>query len=171
MKGGNSLSQIRIQSSEDIDHIVDLYSDTVYRVAYSQTKDKSHTDDVFQEVFLRLIKKSPTFESQDHLKAWLIRVTINCSKNIFLSSHFKRRATLDDTLVDEYQVFEKSDLYYAVMDLPKKYRAVIHLHYYEGYKIKEIASIMNQKETTIKTHLFRARKILEDKLKGGLKFE
>ncbi|GAA0182298.1 sigma-70 family RNA polymerase sigma factor [Clostridium sediminicola] len=162
---------ISLRTDDEVDEILKEYSDTVYKVAYSQTKDRYHAEDVFQEVFLRLIRKRPEFENKKHLKAWLIRVTINCSKNIFLSSHFKKRAELNSEIVDNKDEFEKSQLYDAVMALPKKYRTVIHLYYYEGYLVKEIAALFNKKEATIKTNLHRGRKLLGENLKGDFIYE
>lgn len=171
VKGGDVLTQISLRTDDEVDEILKKYSDTVYKVAYSQTQSRHYAEDVFQEVFLKLVKKKPVFKSQEHVKAWLIRVTINCSKSIFLSSHFKKRAELNNEIVDEKDDLEKSELYYAVMALPKKYCTVIHLYYYEGYSIKEIAILLNKKEATIKTNMHRGRKILQEGLKGGFVLE
>ena len=160
------MEEFDLYQEETMKMILDEYSDTVYKIAYSQTKDKNHADDVFQEVFLRLIKKKPTFQSKDHIKAWLIRVTINCSKSIFLSFHFKKRSNLSNDIVDSNVSFEKSELYYAVMDLPSKYKDTLYLFYYEGYSVKEIANILGKKEATIKTNLHRGRNLLKVNLEG-----
>ncbi|WP_105614654.1 RNA polymerase sigma factor [Vallitalea okinawensis] len=161
------MNHLSLRTDEDVDYILDKYSDTVYKVAYSNTKDRYHAEDVFQEVFLRLVKKKPTFDNEAHLKAWLIRVTINCSKNIFLSSHFKKRAELSEEIEDTKNIItETSELYEAVNTLPKKYGQVIYLYYYEGYSVKEIADILSAKEATIKTRLARGRKQLEKSLEG-----
>lgn len=166
------MSHLSLRTDEDVDYILDKYSDTVYKIAYSQTKDRYHAEDVFQEVFLRLIKKRPTFENESHLKAWLIRVTINCSKSIFLSSHFKKRAVLDESIEDtKHIVTEDSHVYEAVMTLPKKYGRVIYLFYYEGYSVREIANILQSKEATIKTQLARGRKYLKKILEGGINLD
>lgn len=151
---------------EDIDKILNEYSNMVYKIAYSQTKNSHYAEEVFQEVFLRLIRKKPSFKNKEHLKAWLIRVTINCSKNIFLSFHFKKRAELSNDIVDSKFELEKSELYYSVLDLPRKYREVLYLHYYEDYSVKEIANILGKKEATVKTNLHRGRKLLKANLKG-----
>lgn len=154
-----------------MDYILDNYSDTVYKVALSQTKSPHHADDVFQEVFLRLVHKKPVFESETHLKAWLIRVTINCSNNIFRSAYFKRKVQLKDHHVYHRDEIENKELYLAVMDMPKKYAIVIHLHYYEGYSVKEMAELLNKKDATIKTHLYRGRQLLRETLEGGMASE
>ena len=160
------MEELNLYKEENMENILNEYSDMVYKIAYSQTKSQHHAEDVFQEVFLRLIKKKPSFQNKEHLKAWLIRVTINCSKSIFLSFHFKKRAELNNDIIDSKILLEKSELYYAVMDLSSKYKSVLYLFYYEGYSIKEIADILGKKEATIKTNLHRGRKLLKINLEG-----
>ncbi len=157
------VSNIECASKEQM---VEKYFNTVYKLALSQTKDKDNADDVVQEVFLRYIRSNTSFESEEHLKAWLIRVTINCSKNIFSNSWFKKTVPLTEEIVFERE--ELSDVYYAAMGLPSKYRTVIHLFYYEEMTVSEIAKALNTKETTVKSQLHRARNMLKEKLKGGL---
>lgn len=149
-------------SNEDI---IEKYFNMVYKLALSQTKDKANTDDVVQEVFLRLLKGSTEFKSEEHIKAWLIRVTLNCSKNVFSNSWFKKTVPLSEEIVFESK--EKSDVYYAVLELPQKYRTVIHLFYYEGFSVAEIAKVLETKESTVKSQLHRGREMLKEKLKGG----
>ncbi|QUI24098.1 sigma-70 family RNA polymerase sigma factor [Vallitalea pronyensis] len=166
------MPHLSLRTDDDVDYILNKYADTVYKIAYSQTKDKYHAEDVFQEVFLRLIKKKPVFDSENHLKAWLIRVTINCSKSIFLSSYFKKRTVLHEDIIDtKNTITQKSELYEAVLALPKKYSRVIYLHYYEGYSVKEIAELLTIKEATVKTHLLRGRKQLKRVLGGRTNLE
>lgn len=149
--------------------VIERYKDTVFKIAYTYCKNKSDADDVFQEVFLRYFKKRPVFNCPDHEKAWFIRVTINCSKKLMLSSWFKKISPLDDNLT--FETPEESDLFYAVMELPLKYRAVVHLFYYEDYKIREIAQLTSQKETTVATQLQRARQLLRNKLMEDFLYE
>lgn len=147
----------------DIDAVLRQYSDTVYKIALSQVKNKNDADDVFQEVFLRLVKNSKPISSSEHMKAWLIRVTINCCKK-----HFKRWSSKTAELLEDipYVTPEEHDIYYAVLELPPKYRSVIHLFYYEDLSIKQISDILNLKETTVKSQLSRGRDKLKEKLKG-----
>ncbi len=147
---------------------VEKYFDMVYRLALSQTKDKNHADDVVQDVFLRYIKTDKQFESEEHVKAWLLRVTINCSKNIFTNAWFKKTEPLNDELVFETQ--EHSDVYYAAQELPAKYRTVVHLFYYEDLSIEQISEYLHMKQSTVKSQLHRARQMLKEKLKGGYDF-
>ena len=149
-------------SKEDV---VEKYFNMVYKLALSQTKDKANADDVVQEVFLRYIKGDTAFENEEHIKAWLIRVTINCSKNTFSNSWFKKTVPLTEEIV--FQSKEKSDIYYTTLELPQKYRTVIHLFYYEELSVAQIAKYLKTKESTIKSQLHRGREMLKEKLKGG----
>ena len=144
------------------------YFSMVYKLALNQTKSKESADDVVQEVFLRYIQKDIEFKSEEHIKAWLIRVTINCSKNVFSDSWFKKTEGFTQDIPFEHE--EKSDVYYATLELPQKYRSVIHLFYYEDMSISEISLCLGQKENTVKSLLHRARNMLRDKLEGGYDF-
>ncbi len=140
--------------------IAEKYIDTVYRLALSRTKSRENAEDITQEVFLKLMQTNKKFDNEEHVKAWLLRVTINCTKDLFLSSWFKKTEALDENLSVETE--EKSDLYYALMRLPQKYRTVIHLYYYEGYSVKEIADITKSAEGTVKSQLYRGRDMLKE---------
>ena len=160
-----------ILSMNEKRRIVEKYFDMIYRLAFSQTKNREHTDDVVQEVFLRFIKSDKSFESDEHIKAWLIRVTLNCSHSVFSSSWYKKTVPLaenENELI--FDSAEKSDVYYAVAELPPKYRAVIHLFYYEDMSIEEISKYLKINPSTIKSQLSRGRKLLREKLKGGYEF-
>lgn len=149
-----------------LEKMIEKYSDMVYRLAFTRTKSKENSEDVYQEVFLRLYKKLPNFESEEHEKAWLIKVTINCSKNLLSSSFFKNTTEIKEEIV--FETKERHDIYYAVQELPVKYRTIIHLYYYENYKINEISKILKIKENTVKSQLLRAREKLKEKIKGGI---
>lgn len=146
--------------------IANRYIDTVYRLALSRTKSPEYAEDITQDVFVKLMQTSKKFESDEHIKAWLITVTINCTKDLFLSSWFRKTEGLDENISAEET--EKSDLYYALMKLPQKYRTVIHLHYYEGYRINEIARITKATEGTVKSQLHRGREMLKNILDEGV---
>ncbi|MBQ8301247.1 MAG: sigma-70 family RNA polymerase sigma factor [Clostridia bacterium] len=150
------------------DEVIRKYFDMVYRLSLSLTRNISYAEDVTQDVFLRFIQHKDIFETDEHIKAWLIRVTINCSKSIFMASWFRKTVPLEEEL--SFSTPEKSEVYFAVQDLPSKYRAVIHLHYYEEMSVKEIADCLNEKESTVKSQLRRGRELLKSKLKGGYDF-
>lgn len=151
----------------DMEEAVRRYADMVYRLAVVNTKDKTAADDVFQEVFLKLIRYQESIKSEEHLKAWLIRVTVNQCKSHVTSIWNKRKVSMD-SVVEEATEEKKdySDVTEAVRELPDKYREVIHLFYYEELSIKEIAEALERNEATVKTQLARGRQILNEKLKG-----
>ena len=142
------------------EEIADKYIDTIYRLALSRTKSQQYAEDITQDVFVKLISSRKNFESEEHLKAWLLRVTINLTKDLFSSSWFKTTDELSEDI--SYRDEEKSDLYYAVMKLSQKYRTVIHLHYYEGYSVDEIAKITGARPGTVKSQLHRSRQMLKE---------
>ena len=158
-----------INKKQYLEETIEKYSNMVYRLAIARTGNSEEAQDVYQEVFLRLAKKMPEFQSEEHKKAWLIRVTINCSKTILNSSFIKYRTELDENL--SFETPERHDIYYAVLKLPIKYKTVVHLYYYENYSIKEISNILRTNENTIKSRLARARKQLEIAIKGGIEDE
>lgn len=149
--------------------IIEEYSNMVYRLALSRVKSKENAEDIYQEVFFRLSRSKPLFTDKEHTKAWLIRVTINCSKSFLSSSWFKHTTPLEQEI--KFETKEKHDVYYAVMELPQKYRTIIHLFYYEGLKITEIGKVLKLNESTVKTRLSRARNKLKELMKGGFEDE
>ena len=148
-------------SKEEFTAFAEKYMDTIYRVAYSWTKNSDDANDVTQDVLIQLYKTTKEFESDSHLKNWLIRVTVNQCKMLFRSPWRKAEdlETYAETLGFEEQAH--SDLFEAVMKLDRKYRIPILLFYYEGYSTKEIASILKLPEKAVSTRLFRARKLLK----------
>lgn len=152
------------------DHAIEKYSNMVYRIAVNQLKNKSDADDVFQEVFIKWMEHRTEFENEVHEKAWLIRVTLNQCKSLLSSSWFKKTTGLEERKEGEYQVFleeENTELKEAMNRLPIKYRSVIHLFYYEELSVMEISQILHSKESTIRTQLTRARRVLKKLLKGA----
>jgi len=144
---------------------VEKYSDMVYKLALSRMRDPVSAEDVFQDVFYRYFKKRPSFSSSEHEKAWIIRVTINCSKSSLRSFWKNYIVPLDESLAAKQpEINEFYDIYNVVMQLPLKYRTVIFLFYYERMSIAEIAEAMDLKENTVKSHLFRARNLLKERL-------
>ena len=140
------------------------YADTVYRLAFVRTGSKNDSDDILQEVFLRYMKVWGKMESEEHIKATLIRITVNCSNSLLSSAWFKKTDPLDENISVTDDNTAESALY-EVLKLPVKYRTVIHLHYYMGYSVAEIAEITKTNPSTVKTRLARARgqlkKVLE----------
>jgi len=147
-----------IQKSTE--EIIKKYSDTVYKLAYAQMRNKSDADDIYQEVFIRFIRKKPRFESEEHAKAWFIRVTVNCCKKYWASSWFKRNIITND--LPEETTSELIELSLELDKLPEKYRYVIHLFYYEDMSIEKISKVLNRKPSTVRTQLTRGRRLLKD---------
>lgn len=151
-------------AQSETEKIIRKYSDTVYRLAYSYVRNKSDADDIFQEVFLRLIKNNPTFENEEHKKAWLIRTTMNCCKKHFSSAFVKHTVPLEVSI--PFDAPEETGIDDALKKLKPKYRTVIHLYYYEEYSTEEIANILGEKPSAVRTRLTRARRSLGELLKG-----
>lgn len=148
---------------EDFEVFVTKHENRLYRTALAITGNVSDADDVVQEAFLRAYEKAPEFESEEHEKAWLIRVTVNLC-NSCLRSPWRKRT---EPLLDSYPAMDlkQHELLERILALPPKYRTVIHLFYYEGYSIKDISGLTGQKEATIRSHLTRARQKLKSVLK------
>ncbi len=158
--------QEKFPSGITVEDVFERYYNTVYRLAFARMKNVNDAEDVLMTVFLRLVSSKICFNDEEHIKAWLIKVTVNASKSLLTSAVFRLSAPLDDSPETEMQ--EKSEVYYAVLELPSRYRTVVHLFYYEGYSVKEIADILGAKEATVKTWLRRAREKLATTLKGEI---
>lgn len=154
------------QCTATVESVVKKYADMVYRLAFAQLRSKSDADDIFQEVFLRYVQSKPVFESEEHRKAWLIRVTVNCSKKYWSCAWRRKTVPLEDSYTFDFP--EETGVNEAMGKLAPKYRSVIHLFYYEGYSVAEISSILGTRESTIRTQLTRARARLSEMLKGDL---
>ncbi len=158
------------QQASDYSEIIEKYSNTVYRICLSYSGNRSDAEDIMQEVFLRYLKKPRSFATPEHEKAWFLRVTVNCCKSFFTSAWRKRIVSLEEYehLPSPQDVPDDkgSQVYEAVMALPPKQRICVHLFYYEEMTIKEIAGTIGAPESTVKSHLFRARASLEEVLKG-----
>lgn len=136
----------------------------LYRLAYATLKNQSDAEDVLQDVLVLYIKKQPQFENTDNEKAWLIRTTINVCKNQLKSAWFSKRRLGDfevvATMEERHEVLGE-----ALLKLSNKERTIIHLNYYEGYTLAEIASLLQQNESTIRSILARSRKKLKNIIK------
>ena len=150
--------------AEQFTRIARAYMDTVYRVALNYMKSPDAADDITQEVFLRLLRSEAEFASEEHIRNWLIRVTLNeCKRD--LASRWRRSEPLEEYSEKlSFTSTENRDVYRSVMSLPRKYRVVIHLHYYEGYSTAEIAWMLRSNPSTVCTQLERGRKLLKNML-------
>lgn len=169
-----SMRREKMNSKSLYEEVIRRNSETVYRLAYSLVRTRSDADDIYQEVFLRYVRKNPMFDSAEHEKAWFMRVTINCCKNFWKSPWMRRRNAFEDDVLEQEalnkrMVSENADenqfLIETVKQLPEKYRVVIHLFYYEELSIEEIGKITKSKASTVRTRLTRARRLLKSLLK------
>lgn len=140
------------------------FTDTVYRVALHNTANFADAEDVTQEVFIKLLEANKAFRDSEHLKAWLIRVTINLCRDKMKKLS---RETLVENVIPYKTGEEKADILEAVKSLPENYRNTIYLHYYEGYTAKEIGKFLDAKENTVLSWLSRGRDALRKELDGG----
>ena len=152
-----------MRTNAEIERVVNEYATMLLRVAYSQLNNRTEAEDAVQEVLLKYMEKAPVFQSEEHEKAWLLRVTINHCKNHLASAWFRKRADLDEGIpaLDNAEL----EVVSAVAALPAKYRAVVHLYYFEGYSTKEIAEILHSRPNTVSSRLSRARALLAKALK------
>lgn len=137
------------------------YMDTVFRVAFSYMKSRTDADDITQDVLIKLYHANKNFESDAHIKHWLIRVTINECKRLLLSPWRRTESVEDYANTLSFALPEHSELFYAVMNLPKKYRMAVFLYYYEDYSTAEIAQLLGIPIATVRTHLKRGREQLK----------
>ena len=148
--------------------VVRTYADMVYKIAYRYVANPTDADDVFSETFLTYFKKERVFQDEEHRKAWLIRVTINCAKDLLKgrSSWEKLNEELAGDDAPAVCSEEQLDLHKAIQQLRLEYREAICLYYLEGLSIKDISVVLGRNENTIKTHLARGREKLRKFLEG-----
>lgn len=138
------------------------YGDTLFRVALNACRSPADAEDIMQTALLKLYREKREFESDEHVKRWLIRVAVNESHKLARSAWFRKRAPLEEYAgTVEFQAPEESRLFLAVMALPQKYRAPLYLYYYEGYPVKEVAALCGLNPSTVQTRLQRAREKLK----------
>lgn len=147
--------------------IIEEYADLVYRVALSQVKNKHDAEDIFQEVFISLIKNLDKIEDEAHLKHWLIRSAINRAKNYRLCFWHRRVELKGEDITYCAENEEWNDIIEEIQSLPAKLRAVVYLHYYEGFSAEETGKILKIPEGTVKSRLYTARKRLKMSLGEG----
>ena len=143
------------------------YGDTLYRVAFHALKNRADAEDVVQTVLLRLCQREEPFHGEDHLKHWLLRVTVNESRRLLRAFWRRRTVSLEEWDGTAEPAPVPSEVLEAVLALEPKYRLSIYLYYYEDCPVKEIARIMGANPSTVQTWLQRARARLKTALTGG----
>lgn len=156
-----------MRNEQEVNRAIERYSDTVRRLCMIHLKNHADTEDIFQTVFLKYVLSSVVFESEEHEKAWFIRVTINACKDLSRSFFRNKTVPLDELLSEPAKLEpDYSMVLEAVLSLPEKYRDVVYLHYYEEYSAVEISRILKKNVNTIYTLLNRSKRLLKEKLGG-----
>lgn len=156
-----------MRSEQEVNRAIERYADTVRRICFVHLKNRADTEDIFQTVFVKYLLHTEPFQSEEHERAWIIRVTINACKDL-LRSFFRSRTVPLEELADQAAPTdqEQREVLQAALALPVAYRDVIYLHYYEGYTVPEIAGILGKNVNTVYTRLTRARGLLRQALGG-----
>lgn len=151
---------------ESVDVLIDKYKNNLFVIAFNICKNVQDSEDVVQDTFIQYISLKKDFETEQHIRAWLIRVAINKAKNKNMTFFRRNIFPLEDymeTLTFESQ--DLSELFEMVIKLPEKFHIVIHLFYYEDYSVKEISNILRISESNVKVRLSRGRMLLKNTLK------
>lgn len=148
-----------------IDEIIELYANMILQIAYQNLFNKSDAEDVTQEVFIKIVNNLKEIKNKEHLKAWIIRVTINLCKDYNKNFWNKKTIAIDEEL--KYFDKENQDVFKKLLKLSPEYRNIIYLYYYQGYKINEIAEILSMNPNIVSSYLTRARKELKNILEDG----
>ena len=158
----------KIEFVMSVEAAIDHFSTDVYRMAYARTGNKSDAEDITQDTFIKYMKETKPFVDEKHVKAWLLRVAINSSKNLVTSAWHRKNTSMDAADLMSTQMEEHNEVYDAVLKLPEKYRIVVHLYYFQGYSVEEIATMLDAKESTVKSWMRRARLKLKELLKEDI---
>lgn len=172
--------EFSLVTAESFDEVMRHYTPTVYRIAFTRLKNPTDCEDVTQDVFVRYFRANLTYESEEHRKAWLIHCAVNCVNTYATSAWSRHRGEAEDleNLAESEALSgnttedaaEKNELrrtvLEAVMKLPEKYRIPVHLFYFEDMPTAQIAQVTGTRESTVRSQLTRARKMLENLLKG-----
>ena len=156
-----------MRSEQETAEAIDRHADMVRRLCLIHLKNQADSEDVFQTVFMKYALSSVVFENEEHEKAWFLRVTINACRDL-LRSFFRSRTVPLEELIElpDETSGDSREVLRAVLELPDKYREVVHLHYFEGYTAPEIAGLMRKNVNTVYSLLARAKKLLRGRLGG-----
>lgn len=156
-----------MRSEQEANRAIEQYADTVRRLCMIHLKNYADTEDIFQTVFLKYVLRSVPFESEEHERAWFIRVTINACKDLLKSFFHSRTVALDEVMEQSAQLPpDHREVLEAVLSLPQKYRDVVYLHYFEDYTAPQISRVLGRNVNTIYTLLTRSKQMLREKLGG-----
>ncbi len=155
------------RAGDSVTLAIDRHGGMVYRLAYARTRSHADAEDIFQEVFMKMLRNAPEFENEGHEKAWLIRTTANMTVNLLKSA--RRRLGVSQS-VEPTAPENDGELADALNALDRRTRTVVHLYYFEGLRCDEIAKVLEQKPAAIRARLARGRRKLKDILsdEGGV---
>lgn len=151
---------------QSLHELAAMYQDNLFAAAFNICRNAQDAEDVIQDTFVQYYTTKKEFENEQHIRAWLLRVAINKAKNVTRTFWRRNKVSIEDymeTLI--FDTPESENLFETVMQLPEKYRIVIHLYYYEDYTVREIADILKLSESNVKTRLSRGRAMLKTELK------
>ena len=161
----------------DLEQTINKYSDTLYKICFLILKDENDIKDVLQETFIKYMTKAPDFKSEEHKKAWLIKVSQNKCRE-FLRFHKRHAAVPLDEVEESISVTNGMDAYTTetmslIWNLNYKLKSVVILYYIEGYSVREVSQMLGISESAVKKRLERARKELRMvvDVEGGLVYE
>ena len=156
-----------MRNEQDVIRAMEQYADTVRRLCMIHLKSYHDSEDIFQTVFLKYVLRSVSFESEEHEKAWFIRVTINACRDFFRDFFRSHMVPLEELIHQQEELTpDNSEVLEAVLSLPEKYREAVYLYYYEGYTAVEIAHILKKNKNTVYTLLTRSKQLLRERLGG-----
>ena len=145
--------------------LAETYRDRLFAAAFQVCGNAADAEDAAQDALLRYHISEKQFESEQHIRAWLLRVAINCAKNVSRSFFRRNTVPLEDYMDSlEFDSGESREIFREVMNLPETYRLVIHLYYYEDYTVAEIGRILGLTESNVKVRLSRGRQLLKKAL-------
>lgn len=153
-------------TERDFTAAAERYLDMVYRIALNWFRRSTDAEDAAQTVMLRLWQSESAFADEEHLRHWLVRVTLNVCKDLSRSPWHRRTVSLEACPEPVFSTPERGELYQAVMALPVKYRMPLYLYYYEGYSVAEVGELLHLKVSTVQTRLARGRAKLKQEWEG-----
>ena len=159
-------------SEKQFDYVYNEYAKELFNIAYGYTRNRDDSIDIMQNSYVTLLESNKTFESNEHIKYFLIRVTINESLD-FLKSSYKNKVIKNNDFASNFPETKKEELPYdlskIVNTLPEKYKTIIILHYYDDMRIKDISNILKISESAVKKRLERARRFIKETIERNYK--
>ena len=151
---------------QTVQELVALYQNNLFAAAFNVCKNAQDAEDIVQDTFIRYYTLNKEFDNEQHIRAWLLRVAINKAKNANHTFWRRNKLSIEDYMETlTFETPQSENLFETVMQLPEKYRIVIHLYYYEDYSVREIADILRLSESNVKVRLSRGRSLLKKVLK------